>query len=671
VSRLPARMVAVVVAATATAGICTPPASAGTPNVAPVVAFAQAQVGKPYIYGSNGPSSWDCSSLVQHAYAAAGIALPRVTTDQIGAAGWVSPSALQPGDLVFRSGSEAEKPGHVGMYVGGGQVVEAKGAAWGTIVTPLAQWHAQTAIRPGTPGVNDYIDRAATRTGVPRDLLRALLWQESGFDPTISSPAGAVGIAQFMPTTWATRGEDGDNDGRKDPLDPADAIPAMADMIADLIRANGGDIGLALAGYNAGQGAVNRYHGVPPFPETQNYVRNILASAALRDSHIDLHPAPAPAPPISTQIAAAAVDVVAIPALPRTPTDWVHDLAVGAATVALGLWLLRLFAPAIYTAWTARVRSRSRRAATAVRSKVAGSARLRPTVQAAERHADRARPSLRRARANIRNTRRGTAFVRTTVAVSARNRRRPAPGSALRFVKPAGSATGSATYSRPTGPTPASAAPFTVEAVAVIADLLRMLRTRLFGSATPRIVAEPSAPHSATGSATWGRPHAYAPPPSAPVADSAPSAPHPAAGSATTSATSPQPASNPARSTAMAVAHPYNLNWREHLQDPGFEALLKAAKGIQDVDLSKGEKVAALYMWTTEFLTVVADGIGYAADEAARRGLAKPVHSAVSLSADLITNAATSALRAEKNLFELHDTFFTTDLSKDTQRIGT
>ena len=118
-------------------------------NTSQVVAFAAGQVGKSYVLGAAGPDAWDCSSLVQAAYAAASIFLPRTADEQYEYArahGQVSAgppqlSGLQPGDLLFSPGSDpvpaddGQPIGHVAMYAGDGVVVEAKGATWGVIAT--------------------------------------------------------------------------------------------------------------------------------------------------------------------------------------------------------------------------------------------------------------------------------------------------------------------------------------------------------------------------------------------------------------------------------------------------------------------------------------------------------------------------------------------------------
>ncbi|MGE5407365.1 MAG: lytic transglycosylase domain-containing protein [Syntrophothermus sp.] len=113
------------------------------------------------------------------------------------------------------------------------------------------------------------IVRAAIRWNVSAALLAGQLMAESGFDPSAGSPAGAQGIAQFMPSTAAAY-------GLRDPFDPAEAIDAEAHLMADLLRELGSPE-LALAAYNAGPAPVEACHCIPPYPETQAYVTRILA----------------------------------------------------------------------------------------------------------------------------------------------------------------------------------------------------------------------------------------------------------------------------------------------------------------------------------------------------------------------------------------------------------
>ena len=111
--------------------------------------------------------------------------------------------------------------------------------------------------------------RAAARWNVSAALLAAQLMAESNFDPNAVSPAGAEGIAQFIPATAAAY-------GLRDPFDPEAAIDAQAHLMAELLRQFDGSPQLALAAYNAGPGAVEGCDCVPAYPETQAYVTRIL-----------------------------------------------------------------------------------------------------------------------------------------------------------------------------------------------------------------------------------------------------------------------------------------------------------------------------------------------------------------------------------------------------------
>jgi soluble lytic murein transglycosylase-like protein len=117
------------------------------------------------------------------------------------------------------------------------------------------------------------ITAAARANGIDPALLAGLIKQESGFNPNAGSAAGARGLTQLMPSTAAGLGV-------SNVLDPAQSIQAGAKYLKEQLDTFGGDVTKALAAYNAGPGAVKRFGGVPPYAETQNYVRAVQANAA-------------------------------------------------------------------------------------------------------------------------------------------------------------------------------------------------------------------------------------------------------------------------------------------------------------------------------------------------------------------------------------------------------
>lgn len=121
-----------------------------------------------------------------------------------------------------------------------------------------------------TPGAQALIQAAAAKYGVDPNLALAVAKQESGYNQAAKSSAGAIGIMQLMPATAAGLGVD--------PTDAAQNVDGGVRLLSQLLQQYNGDVSLALAGYNAGPGAVSKYGGVPPFPETQSYVASIMAS---------------------------------------------------------------------------------------------------------------------------------------------------------------------------------------------------------------------------------------------------------------------------------------------------------------------------------------------------------------------------------------------------------
>jgi soluble lytic murein transglycosylase-like protein len=128
---------------------------------------------------------------------------------------------------------------------------------------------------------DDIISEAADAYKVDPDLIRAVMRAESAFNPMVVSPAGAQGLMQLMPAL-------AEELGVTDPFDPRQNIMAGAKYLRWLLDLNRGSIPLTLAGYNAGPTIVSKYKRVPPFKETQNYVKKI--TGFLEDAKRDAIP---------------------------------------------------------------------------------------------------------------------------------------------------------------------------------------------------------------------------------------------------------------------------------------------------------------------------------------------------------------------------------------------
>jgi len=120
----------------------------------------------------------------------------------------------------------------------------------------------------GDQDLDRIIFEVAENQGVDPRFIHAVIWQESKYDTHARSHAGAQGLMQLMPAT-AKRF------GCEHPDDPEENITAGTKYLSWLLKRFSGNVGLALAGYNAGEGSVDKYDGIPPFNETQNYVKII------------------------------------------------------------------------------------------------------------------------------------------------------------------------------------------------------------------------------------------------------------------------------------------------------------------------------------------------------------------------------------------------------------
>jgi hypothetical protein len=118
--------------------------------------------------------------------------------------------------------------------------------------------------------VNSLINEYSTKNGLDADFVRAVVKQESGFNEHATSKCGAAGLMQLMPGTAKGLGV-------VNPYDAEDNVKGGTKMLAGLLKTYGGNKELALAAYNAGGGAVKKYGGIPPYGETQRYVKNVLS----------------------------------------------------------------------------------------------------------------------------------------------------------------------------------------------------------------------------------------------------------------------------------------------------------------------------------------------------------------------------------------------------------
>ena len=273
-------------AATATTG--TSGAAAGATAETAVVDAATNYLGVPYLWGGTDPTKGlDCSGFTQRVFADVGITIPRTSSQQATAGTAVASLAdARPGDLVFFDNSSSRAGiDHVGLYLGNGKmiaapqqgdVVKVQDVGTPTVIRRVLPTAAPAAAAAGPASLSgvpysDLFTAAAAQYGVPASLRAGGAKVESGFDSTAVSPAGAQGLMQFMPSTAAGLGVR--------PMDPASAIDGTAKYLSQL-TARFGSTDRARAAYNAGPAAVASAGGIPPYPETQSYVRKVTAAAA-------------------------------------------------------------------------------------------------------------------------------------------------------------------------------------------------------------------------------------------------------------------------------------------------------------------------------------------------------------------------------------------------------
>ncbi len=224
------------------------------------VQIAEQYQGVPYVWSGTDPSGFDCSGLVQYVYKQLGIELDRTSQEQINDGTAVSKNELQPGDLVFFGDPSA--PHHVGIYVGGDEYIQAPKtgdvvkisdlsarddyAGARRVVSGSSSSSTSTSSVPSEMTYQEIVDAAASKYGVDANLIAAVIDQESSWDTSSKSSAGAVGLMQLMAGTAESMGLSADQR-----TDPIKNVMAGTQYLAGLINKYGEEKGVAL--YNTGE----------------------------------------------------------------------------------------------------------------------------------------------------------------------------------------------------------------------------------------------------------------------------------------------------------------------------------------------------------------------------------------------------------------------------------
>lgn len=152
------------------------------------------------------------------------------------------------------------------------RMLEKNQAAGGSSFEDLLGSLSRTGSNSAATGdFKQIIQSASQKYGVDAKLVESVIQAESNFNPSAVSSAGAEGLMQLMPATAQELGV-------SNSLDPEQNVDGGVKLLRSLLNSYDGNVSLALAAYNAGPGAVNKYGGIPPYKETQSYVQKILAN---------------------------------------------------------------------------------------------------------------------------------------------------------------------------------------------------------------------------------------------------------------------------------------------------------------------------------------------------------------------------------------------------------